>query len=84
MELPRYMELSGVWNSSIYSLELQLISFIKNGVVTGESFSNEDEQIQLVDSRKLSSIYQFALAMPLLFVPAAHTKACDKKRKRIK
>ena len=58
------------------------ISFIKNGVVTGESFSNEDEQMQLVDSRKLSSIYQFALAMPLLFVPAAHTKACDKKRKR--
>jgi len=61
------------------------ISFIKNGVVQGrETFSNEDARIPLVDTRKLSAIYQFALAMPLLFVPAAHTKASNKKRKRIK
>jgi len=31
---------------------------------------------------KLSAIYQFALAMPLMFIPASHTKADDKKRKR--
>jgi len=32
--------------------------------------------------RTLSSIYQFAKAMPLLFVPADHAKIYDKKRKR--
>jgi len=58
------------------------ISFIKNGVVSGrETFSNEDARIPLVDSRKLSSIYQFALAMPILFVPADRTKTSIKKRK---
>ena len=61
------------------------ISFIKNGVVQGrETFLNEDARIPLVDTRKLSAVYQFALAMPLLFVPASHAKACDKKRKRDK
>ena len=35
------------------------------------------------DKRKLSAIYQFAQAMPVLFVPSSHTKADDnKKRKR--
>ena len=59
------------------------ISFIKNGVVKGrETFSNVDARIPLVDTRKLSAMYQFALAMPLLFVPASPTKADDKKRKR--
>ena len=58
------------------------ISFINNGVVKGrETFSNEDARIPLVDSRKLSSIYQFALTMPLLFVPADRTKTSIKKRK---
>jgi len=35
------------------------------------------------DKRKLSAIYQIAQAMPVLFVPASHTKSDDnKKRKR--
>ena len=33
--------------------------------------------------RKLSAIYQFVLAMPLMFIPSPHTKTDDKKRKRI-
>ena len=33
-------------------------------------------------TRKLSAIYQFAQAMPMLFVPITHTKIGDKKRKR--
>ena len=32
--------------------------------------------------RKLTAIYEFALAMPLLFIPNSHAKAEDKKRKR--
>ena len=35
-----------------------------------------------IDERKLTSIYQFAKAMPLLFVPAPHDKEGDNKRKR--
>jgi hypothetical protein len=36
-----------------------------------------------VDEKKLSAIFQFALAMPLLFVPASHIKVeLSKKRKR--
>jgi len=61
------------------------ISFIKNGVDRGrEAVTEEDEDacISLVDTRKLSAMYQFALAMPILFVPAAHTKASNKKRRR--
>jgi len=33
-------------------------------------------------TRKLSAIYQFAHAMPMLFVPVTHTKVEGKKRKR--
>ena len=32
--------------------------------------------------RKLSAIFQFSLAMPLLFVPASYIKVNSKKRKR--
>ena len=35
-----------------------------------------------VDRRKLSAIYQFAQAMPSLFVPVPQVKGVDKKRKR--
>ena len=35
-----------------------------------------------VDERKLSAMYQFAKAMPLLFVPASHIKRGNNKRKR--
>lgn len=35
-----------------------------------------------VCKRKLSAIYQFVQAMPMLFVPATHTKVDRKKRKR--
>jgi len=34
-----------------------------------------------VEAKKLSALYQFARSMPLMFVPATHTKV-DKKRKR--
>ena len=34
-----------------------------------------------VVKRKLSAIYQFAQAMPLLFVPASHIKGNENKRK---
>jgi len=36
-----------------------------------------------LDARKLSAVYQFAQAMPLLFVPASHTEEVGKKRKRV-
>ena len=35
-----------------------------------------------VEERKLSAMFQFALTMPLLFVPASHIKVDSKKRKR--
>ena len=35
-----------------------------------------------IDRQKLSAIYQFASAMPLLFIPTDHTKGKDTKRKR--
>ena len=35
-----------------------------------------------IDERKLSAMYQFAKAMPLLFVHVAHNKGGDNKRKR--
>jgi len=35
-----------------------------------------------IEARKLSAIYQFAQAMPLMFIPTSHIKADDKKRKR--
>ena len=35
-----------------------------------------------VEEKKLSAIYQFVRAMPLMFVPPSHIKVEDKKRKR--
>ena len=35
-----------------------------------------------IHAKKLSSIFQFARAMPLLFVPVSQNKVDDKKRKR--
>ena len=35
-----------------------------------------------LNKRELSAIYQFARAMPLLFIPPSHTKAEGTKRKR--
>jgi len=35
-----------------------------------------------IQARKLSAIYQFAQAMPLMFMPRSHVKVDDKKRKR--
>jgi len=35
-----------------------------------------------IQARKLSAIYQFAQAMPLMFIPRSHVKVDDKKRKR--
>ena len=45
--------------------------------------NNDDEESYNIDTRTLSAIYQFARAMPLMFVPSSHIKAEDKKRKRI-
>ena len=35
-----------------------------------------------IEKRKLTAIYQFAKAMPLMFVPSSHAKGGDNKRKR--
>lgn len=35
-----------------------------------------------IEARKLSAMYQFAQAMPLMFIPRSHVKVDDKKRKR--
>ena len=40
------------------------------------------EESYNIGERKLSAIYQFAKAMPLLFVPVPHGKGGDNKRKR--
>ena len=45
-----------------------------------EAIADDDEQ-HGIEERKLSAIFQFARAMPLLFVPPL-TKADIKKRKR--
>ena len=43
----------------------------------------DDDESYNVEEKKLSAIFQFAKAMPLLFVPASHIKKDDnKKRKR--
>ena len=43
---------------------------------------NEGEESYNIGERKLSALYQFAQAMPLLFVPVPHNKRGDNKRKR--
>ena len=48
-----------------------------------EAVADEEGDNYHVDKKKLSAIYQFAKAMPLLFVPApTSVKAVDNKRKR--
>lgn len=47
-----------------------------------EDMYNDTRYPYEVDRRKLSAIYQFAQAMPSLFVPVPHAKGVDKKRKR--
>ena len=48
-----------------------------------EAVAEDDRESYNIDQRKLSAIDQFALAMPLLIVPAAHIdKPDNKKRKR--
>ena len=49
----------------------------------GEAVANDEERGRYnIDGRKLSSMYQFAKAMPLFFVPVLHYKGGDNKRKR--
>ena len=43
--------------------------------------SDDEEESYNIDGKKLSAIFQFAMAMPLLLVPASHVKADSKKRK---
>ena len=68
-----------------------MISWFETAAVAIESGEYEDEEFQTfmmkvtnnLDGRKLSAIYQFATAMPMLFVPATHhDKGNIKKRKR--
>ena len=47
-----------------------------------EAVADEGGDSYNIDERKLSTIYQFAGAMPLMFVPVAHNKGGDNKRKR--
>ena len=45
-------------------------------------YMRKREEYNNTEKRKLSAIYQFSLAMPLMFIPASHIKVDDKKRKR--
>lgn len=47
------------------------------------TFEREKTEGYNTEERKLSAIYQFALAMPMMFIPSSHTKVEDKKRKRV-
>ena len=47
-----------------------------------EAVSGDDGGDYNIEERKLSAIFQFAKAMPVLFVPASHGNGNDKKRKR--
>ena len=50
----------------------------------GEAVAGDiDREDYHVEEKKLSAIFQFAKAMPLLVVPASNIKEDDKKRKRI-
>ena len=50
----------------------------------GEAVADDEggEENHNIGERKLSAIYQFAQAMPLLFVPTSHIKGENNKRKR--
>ena len=48
----------------------------------GEAVAGEEGGSYNIDERKLSAMYQFAKAMPLMFVPASHNKGGNNKRKR--
>ena len=42
----------------------------------------EEQEDYQIEQKKLSAIFQFAKAMPLMFVPASHIEVDDRKRKR--
>ena len=42
----------------------------------------EERDDYMIEQKKLSAIFHFAKAMPLMCVPASHTKVDDRKRKR--
>ena len=42
----------------------------------------EEWEGYMIEQKKLSAIFQFAKAMPLMLVPASRIKVDDKKRKR--
>ena len=48
----------------------------------GAIADEEGRESYNIERRKLDAFYQFAQAMPLLFVPASHTKEENNKRKR--
>ena len=47
-----------------------------------EAVGNELRGRGYIHKKKLSAMYQFAKAMPLLFIPASHIKRGNNKRKR--
>ena len=51
--------------------------------MTRDYLDKREDWLDKTKERKLSAMYQFALAMPLMFIPASHIKTDDKKRKRI-
>ena len=44
--------------------------------------SDDEEESYNIDRNKLSAIYQFAMAMPTLFVPASHNEGGNKNSKK--
>ena len=47
-----------------------------------EAVAEEEGENYHIENRKLSVIFQFAKAMPLMFVHTSHIKVDNKKRKR--
>ncbi len=70
---------------------LKSLPYVVTWFMKAKEAAAHDEETRFVDcpvsvfdveKRKLTAIYQFALAMPELIVPASHVKVDGKKRKR--
>ena len=62
---------------------LKALPYVMNWIERARvAFADEDEEEYNIEERKLSAIFQFAKAMPVLFVPASNIKEESNKRKR--
>ena len=65
-----------IWNRS--TIGILMVNGLSSSLAACDHDCDEHDELP---DRKLSAVYEFAKAMPLLFVPASH-KVGDKKRKR--